>query len=828
MTEKAGLFQQFYTLLYKQYLLLIRNKVLTFVRVTASLWTVLIFYIILKSIHSSGDEVYPTTSVVFNYTTNSDYYLQYYFDPTITQPEKDQIVGDIVGYMGWKEGDILELTNGTNQIDTFTEQAMTNTNTTLATVFFSKRNATNYFYSLGYNYNDQVSKSSFIFNFQPYGYNTATRYVYAIRAAIETSLAATITGGEAKIEILNREPPSVLGGAATLPGKTVISMLFPFFLTLGLTFPFILFVYLIVEEKERKIRSYLRAFGVHDTIYYSTWLIDGILVALINTIIVMIFGYSADITFISNTNSSVIFIVLMTYQVSLIGIGLLIASLISRTKAAMILAVVIFSISIVGSILMSMMTSLVYALWSNKDKYYDWLILFQVLTPLNWIKVIVDISTVTINANFIDFNSKVVPGHYDWSNFVGNITSSYAERKITTTYNTNSYIFVATIIYMLLAWYFDKVIPDDFGGRRSPIFLFTKKFWFPNATPSPIKESDLYAMNDSQDPDIVGEGTCVTMDNFRDHSLVIRNLQKKYGKKRVVNNLSISAEKGKIVALLGHNGAGKTTTINMVTGQTTITAGQVFVHGYDVSTQMEHIRTMLGLCPQFDVYWPDFTAREHLTIMTLVKEKRDNIKEDINQILASVRLSSVGDNQVSSYSGGMRRRLSVAIGIIGEPKVVILDEPTTGIDPANRRYIWKLIKSIKKDKLILLTTHSMEEADALGDKILIMDQGQLSGCGTSLHLKDRYGSGYKLHLITTDLEKTQEFVRSHLPDAALDRINSMNIIYTIPTMDQNFSNFLKLLATNTNNIEALITDWQIQNTTLEDVFLHLVRKQEHS
>ncbi|EFA80038.1 hypothetical protein PPL_06859 [Heterostelium album PN500] len=737
---------------------------------------------------------HPVEPIVFNYQVHADYDLQYNFG-NVSDAARKRILNSIQTTMGWQPSRMMELPNGTDQQSYFSGQltSQVNANMSFASVFFNQTDDTNIYYNLAYNQNDGLIKSSLII-MRDDG-DDQLRYSKAIRYAIEKGIIDVFTQGQAKVTTYSQQPPSFRTGNRSIKVSTsILAMFYPVFLVLGITFPFILFVYLIVEEKELKIRAYLRAFGVIDTIYFSTWIIDGMLVALFNTHF---------------------------------GIGVLLSSILSRTRAAMIFAIIIFCIVLIGSLVLSLLTDILYGLWSNEPKYYNWLIAFQILTPLNFLKIMVDISTVTINTNFMsskdnDQNSKSL--QYEWSNFVNHNNNANSDRPVTTTYNTNNYIFIATLIYFFLAWFFDKVVPDSFGGRRVPWFFATKSFWWPNSIPDDVNEYDLRNNFNSNDPDIQHESTCVNTDNFDNYSLVVRNLVKRYGSKKVVDNLSFSAEKGKIIAMLGHNGAGKTTTINMITGQTIITGGNIFVQGYNVNTQIDYVKTMIGLCPQFDVYWPDFTAREHLTIMTLVKEKRTNIKHDINEILQSVRLSSVADNIVSSYSGGMRRRLSVAIGIIGDPQVIVLDEPTTGIDPANRRYIWKLIKSIKKDKLILLTTHSMEEADALGDKIIIMDGGKLSGAGTSLHLKDRFGTGYKLHLVTTNIEEAQQLVQNQLPVAKLDRINSMNLVYTIPSMEQ-LSSFLKFLTVE-KSIDKLITDWQIQNTTLEDVFLQMVRKPE--
>jgi len=296
-----------------------------------------------------------------------------------------------------------------------------------------------------------------------------------------------------------------------------------------------------------------------------------------------------------------------------------------------------------------------------------------------------------------------------------------------------------------------------------------------------------------------------------------------------VKNLNLRAKPGELLALLGHNGAGKTTTINILTGLSSASSGNAFIFGYSVHHDMDYIRTLLGCCPQFDVYWPDLTAREHLRIMCMLKPRMSSkpIVDQVNEKLQDVRLSKVADQPVSTFSGGMRRRLSMALSTIGEPPVIILDEPTTGVDPANRNYIWRMIGKLKKDKLVILTTHSMEEADALGDKIAIMSTGHLKCAGTSLHLKNKYGGGYRVNVVVDEehAATTKARVSDILPGIQVVTENAGNMVFSLPEKyeEEQLTNMFEYLKRAENNVKY----WGVSNTTLEDVFLK-VTKEDYS
>merc|ERR1711871_925317 len=202
-------------------------------------------------------------------------------------------------------------------------------------------------------------------------------------------------------------------------------------------------------------------------------------------------------------------------------------------------------------------------------------------------------------------------------------------------------------------------------------------------------------------------------------------------------------------------------TINMLVGNLDITSGTGMVAGYNAKTQMRSINQIMGVCPQHDILWPALTGEEHLQLFCRLRGmNEDEGAEETEQRLKDVLLDDpkVRQTPARAYSGGMQRRLSIAISLIGNPKVVYLDEPTTGMDPVTRREVWNMIQRAKKGRVIVLTTHSMEEADVLGDNIGVMSHGRIQAFGSSTRLKKQFGGGYKMTMFINDPQKEREVV----------------------------------------------------------------------
>lgn len=227
-------------------------------------------------------------------------------------------------------------------------------------------------------------------------------------------------------------------------------------------------------------------------------------------------------------------------------------------------------------------------------------------------------------------------------------------------------------------------------------------------------------------------------------------------------DISFALEYGDCFALLGINGAGKTTTFKMLTGDIVPSKGSIQISGFDVRKNFKKARKNIGYCPQFDAIFPTMTVSEHLYFYARIKNIPRNLhKTLVDKIIVDMNLGEHVTKLSGSLSGGNKRKLSVAIAMIGNPPIVFLDEPSAGMDPKARRFMWEIIAKIsteRKNSAVILTTHSMEEAEALSTGMGIMVKGQYKCFGTKQHIKNKFGTGYEVEVRikqTTDEEKDE-------------------------------------------------------------------------
>jgi len=296
-----------------------------------------------------------------------------------------------------------------------------------------------------------------------------------------------------------------------------------------------------------------------------------------------------------------------------------------------------------------------------------------------------------------------------------------------------------------------------------------------------------------------------------------------------VNGLSFGIGPNSCLGILGPNGAGKTTLIKMLIGLYEPTAGNAKICGLDLSEDLDTIYTFMGVCPQDNVLWDDLTGEEHLFFYGRIKNlKGKKLQEEVDSALMKVNLYDARNKLSRQYSGGMKRRLSVAISLIGSPKVLYLDEPSTGLDPKSRQDLWSVINQAKQTSSVILTTHSMEEADAICDRLMIMSEGEAQCIGVSADLNNRYGGGFKLSLQVARGEDdlpADRFVCSQIPQAKLMNNLAGTRSYEIPKNEVTLEFVFEIMEGNKERLK--ITDWAITNTTLEEVFLKIASINAH-
>ena len=314
----------------------------------------------------------------------------------------------------------------------------------------------------------------------------------------------------------------------------------------------------------------------------------------------------------------------------------------------------------------------------------------------------------------------------------------------------------------------------------------------------------------------------------KENSLRMYNMSKSFKNVTALKEISLTMKNNQVFCLLGHNGAGKTTAINCLTGLYNVTNGEVFIFGKSIKEEMTQVQKIMGVCPQHDVLFAEMTAEEHLRFWARFRGvQRNQLDAHVRQTLADISLEGKGNVLAATFSGGMKRRLSVGMSAMGHPKVIFLDEPTTGLDPLSRRRIWKMIERLKVGRIIVLTTHSMEEADALSDEIAILSAGRLRAFGTSFFLKNKFGSGYSISLMC-DEKNTGEVIKlvnQRLPGAETLANAAGALTFGLPKRVMPLiPGFFKYIEAEGQKYgkNALVKEWGISNTTLEEVFLRLI------
>lgn len=232
------------------------------------------------------------------------------------------------------------------------------------------------------------------------------------------------------------------------------------------------------------------------------------------------------------------------------------------------------------------------------------------------------------------------------------------------------------------------------------------------------------------------------MTNRGEEQIIIEHLTKTFGNIKAVDGFSLRVPRGELFGLLGPNGAGKTTIINVLCGIIPPTGGRIMVGGYDVLTSPEKVKSLIGVCPQDTAVFSYLTGRENVQFFgNLHALPRNTLDANVTLLLEKIGFIENADRQVSKYSGGMRRRINLAMALVHDPQIAFLDEPTVAMDPQSRRAVWDFIKELKtRDKTIILTTHYMEEAEELCDRVGIIDYGTLIALGSPEELKEHYNA----------------------------------------------------------------------------------------
>lgn len=298
-----------------------------------------------------------------------------------------------------------------------------------------------------------------------------------------------------------------------------------------------------------------------------------------------------------------------------------------------------------------------------------------------------------------------------------------------------------------------------------------------------------------------------------------REVTRDFGDFRAVDKLNLKIRKGEVFGFLGPNGAGKTTSISIMVGLLRPTSGQVFINGEEVD-KVE--KGTIGICPQELVLWDFLTCKESLMLMgEMYDVPRDELEKRVEKLLKDLFLTDKADTVVTKLSGGMKRRLNLAMAVVHQPEIVLLDEPSEGLDPQSRRVLWNYIRSLRDEegKTVILTTHLMDEADRLSDRIAIIDHGKLLKLDTPTNLKKEIGEGDVVEMKLSHPEKNHEVAT--LLSAMEDVHSAVEVDGTLNVRAMDAVGKLPKIIDAVEKTGCHVLDLSVRQNTLEDVFIDL-------
>ncbi|GMH33239.1 hypothetical protein BSKO_01073 [Bryopsis sp. KO-2023] len=638
-------------------------------------------------------------------------------------------------------------------------------------------------------------------------------------------------------------------------GSVVGSTLGPFLFAANM-FGFVIQMSSMVSEKQAGMRQALRTMGMLDSTYWLSWAVWELLLIFTMSILNVVFGFIFQFKFFLNNSIFLVFWLLFLFQMAMSSLGMVFSVFLSKATSATVVGFVTF---LIGWITQSVV--LFGIPYSSKYFRRYGSIITIIFSALPWnlfSKGITDLGNATANDELSGL-SWLERSSY-CRDLRGNVACEDEAAKgvdyidctcVMPLSDIFGVLFALYALYFVLAVYLEKVLPNEMGMSLPPWYFLTPGYWgLGSKHILPLRSVNMVDDN-GIDEDVTEEKAKMqTRLDKNTHipqsgsdAVELFDLQKCFGSFWSIKGSWFAIEKNQLFCLLGPNGAGKTTTINCLTGVIPPSGGDALVYGESIRANggMDRIRTMMGVCPQFDVLWEELTGEEHLRIFGHVKGLEwDAVNGEAATLLERVKLTSSGRQRSGTYSGGMKRRLSVAIALLGDPQIVYLDEPTTGMDPISRRYVWDIIESAKAGRAIVLTTHSMEEADILGDRISIMARGRIRAIGSSIRLKQKFGAGYEvsvsvgapngqsstadLQSLKADGDAVKEFFRSSLNLTPREE-NRAYITYLIPRdLEKALPDFLNKLESEQQRLK--ITDVQLSLTTLEEVFLKIAREAE--
>jgi len=571
----------------------------------------------------------------------------------------------------------------------------------------------------------------------------------------------------------------------------------------------------LVDEKVARIRMMMRMSGLKGwaywTVTYCFWglvvLFQGWLFLLITTFSVLPSGYRISV--FAATDGGVQFVLFLLYGLTLTSLCFLLSSLLGNLVTAR-------TIMTVFKLFLAILGGQMSPIFTDSAVPPAAMTIVSLFPPFGLLRAVLSMT---------DYAAQTVDPVRDASPTLG--WAAVVEGRSPVGEVLVIFLLEAPL-FLLLTYYFDQV-SGTFGVHRHPLFFLGLSSHPAAALSAPDEEQGA-----GRPDDVAEEAARVAgMESLPVHqqdAVIVRNLRKVFPghpPKVAVGDLTMGIRRGECVGFLGPNGAGKTTTINMLCGFFQPTRGTAFVEGLSITSEMERVYTIMGVCPQHDIQWGLLSPRQHLLFYARLKNipSRD-LEAEVKRSLGAVNLLDRINDPVNTFSGGMKRRLSVAMSLIGGPLVCYLDEPSSGLDPASRRQLWRCIDKAKESRTIMLTTHSMEEAEGLCDRLGMFVGGELQCVGAPQELKMRFGDKINLTVTMapgTDQTEWLDGVVRGISDVAhctyqLDKQHKYELPAHGVALGKVFAEMLKARE------DGRVVSFGITSATLEDVFIKMAAK----
>ncbi|XP_070180106.1 cholesterol transporter ABCA5-like isoform X2 [Littorina saxatilis] len=641
------------------------------------------------------------------------------------------------------------------------------------------------------------------------GNQALTSGLLSLQWSVETALIQTFKNSSFKAPALQVE---MMPMPAFRPGATNTQLLLSITMVIAMAPLAYCVTVTIVTEKKTWAKVMLKAVGVSDSAFWLTWslyyVIALLVVCVLATIAVGLGG------FFGSSGLGYFFLLVLLYGVSLLGFSFVTS--------------VFFTCARIGGLVASLVSIL-----------FGLLYLAVALTrPMSFT---FDEGQMTSSA--LPFGAEIFLSLFSPLGFALGLDrlALQEEEDADKSSTAGQFPLLAAILdlafdailYWFLALYLDKIVPSKLRLSEKPWYFFTPTFW--RGRHDDDMENDVIPTDTPEGPHI--EPISGELAEYK--AIRIRDLSKKLsnGKKEPVfglNGLDLDIFEGQITCILGHPEAGKTTLMKVLAGVMPPTSGVAFVYDLNPSSTSDHadLTSTVAFCPQRDVILDDLSVEEHLYIAAVLRGVTpDHLEHLITHSLHDVNLEKEREMMARELSGCQKRRLSLASALLANTKVLLLDEPTLGMEPEERHHVWQLLHAKKAGRVILFTSRHMEEADYFADRKVVLSGGRLRCVGSSNFLKEQFGVGYHLNVTVrpaTSTERLLKAVRSHVRGASLLHCDDNQLTIFIPPLhNAKLTALFKKLESKDRGADYLgICHFSISQTTLEQVFSKMAEEEE--